>query len=125
MANWKNIKKVRDHIAKEKPSHVTMWSYLSAYSGKTVETCRADCGTAGCIFGHAFIALAPKTSTLFEFRSSAITELLGLNEEESSHMRHGHWRNLAKTPRLEDLTKRHVLRYLDKAIAAKDVMVTL
>ncbi len=152
MPNWKNIKKLRDHLKNMKVTKhrkFAMEEYIALISGNfkegdkiTVGDMRRNgptCGTAGCLAGEVYTLLASARETLEVvpgYRSkytklSVATEkgsideaasvLLGLNYDESSHMFGGNW----TVTYLSKITRQQAIKYLDKAIAAKDVMVRL
>ncbi len=145
MPNWKNIKKLRKHLTEMKITKYrkfNMGDYIAILgnfdgNAATVGQIRANgpaCGTAGCLAGEAVIALAP-ANTLLEVDSGIRTQLsfgggtieimaamlLNLNNEEVTHMFAGEWTRTEITK----IRRRQAITYLDKVIAAKNVMVFL
>ena len=148
--NWTNIKKLRDHIAGmklTKSRKFDMYEWIALISGKykhgdilSISTVRANgpaCGTAGCLAGEAVILFAPKT-TMFQVglnRSSGLgldicgiddvyntaRRLLGLDNDEADYMFGGSWTNTT----LSDIRGYQAVKYLDKVLAEKDVMVCI
>jgi hypothetical protein len=104
----------------------------------TIDDLRENkCGSACCLFGDALVLLGPKNTRLH--RNSDDPEidvyyaddplgvfglarnLLGLTGDEAEHMSFGAW---SKKP-LHNLTRRHAIKYLRKAIAERNIMVTI
>ena len=139
MPNWKKIKKLRDILVahRDTPSRkFDMASYIRIISGKrntrtvTVKELRDNgsaCGSAACIAGIAFINFeAPNKrvrlvyGTCFTIAAS-VRRLLELSQEEADWMFLGSWSGIP------DIwpTRRMAVRYLNKCIKEKDVMVRL
>ena len=147
--NWANIKKLRDHLAKlrqTKYRKFNMADYIQIISGKeygdtvSVGELRKngpECGSAACLAGETVILLAPATMKfgvtgddssrsydLYLKHNSVepvAKKLLGLNNREAWHMFSGDWSQNF----LERKTKQQAIRYLDKAIKERDILVCL
>jgi len=145
--NWKNVKRLRDHIAVLKPKQVNMGKLLLINKGEETlaEAAKPECGTVGCLAGHGLTLFGPrklklklKNSFFNPLRNCAIKHLnpeefdplvvtqnaLGLDFEEREHMFYARW-HPTKDWRDGTITKREVLQYLDKAIAEKNILVTI
>ena len=142
MPNWKNIKKLRDHLASMKITRYRrfdMSDYIQVTGSATdaetlsVKRLRAngpECGSVACLAGETVIALAPEKLRIpvmynsylnCSFIADNASKILGLSMSEENHMFSGEW---TRTP-LGSVTRKQAVKYLDKAIAAKNVMVVL
>lgn len=137
MANWTRIKRLRAFLETVPPKRLRMDKLLLIdKDNETIkQALEPSCGTVACMAGWTHCLFTPKTTRLHrtsyhslggmcnvsDVDAEPAGDMLGLDEDEACHMFSGGWS--AKS--LDVLTKRDVLRYLDQAIAAKDVMVTL
>jgi hypothetical protein len=147
MVNWKNVKRLRDHIAVLKPKQVNMAKliFINKKEETLAQAARPECGTVGCLAGHGFTLFGPRKlklkvrNSFFEpLRNCSIDhfaperfdpimvtgDALELSHHERDHMFYAKWvptKNWIEGT----ITKREVLRYLDKAIKAKDILVEI
>jgi len=158
MPNWKNIRKLRKHLATMKITEhrqFNMDDYIKVLSGSIkhgdvvsiarVRSNGESCGTAGCLAGEAIILLAPSDTRLTSgygcnnFNALHVIDpisglaqsgyttgknILGLNDSEATHMFNGHWTR-TKHRGLHHITREQAVKYLDKAIKAKSILVKL
>jgi hypothetical protein len=130
--NWERIQKLRDFLETVPAKQICMDKLLHINRPiETVEEARqAKCGTVGCIAGWAYLLFADPAEQIEALRSgthdnaeSFSRECLELDPLEADHAFFARWSD--KSWDSGEITKAEVLAYLDKAIAAKDVMVTL
>jgi hypothetical protein len=144
--NWKNWKKLRAHIARQPDENVRMETIL--FINKDQETAaqarQPKCGTVGCIAGHGFTLFSPNNLVLIrsdlqrggdgltnvdsiidgDVAWDTTARALGLRYGEADFVFTAGWHPV-KLWSSGTITKAEVLAYLDKAIAKKDVMVTI
>lgn len=151
MANWKRIEKLRDHLralkqTKDRKFDMNLWIASLEKDSKntaTVGELRKNgptCGSAACLAGEAVIRFAPINGVVTGLLdgwyvkvadangSSEITQvarqLLGLTLDEAEYMFGGEW-GCGDGGSLSAITKAQAVRYLTKALKAKNVMVCL
>jgi hypothetical protein len=140
--NWERIQKLRDFLETVPAKQICMDKLLHINRPiETVEEARqAECGTVGCIAGWAYLLFADPSERIearwwpsisntvlrsgtHDNAESFSRECLELDPLEADHAFFARWSD--KSWDSGKITKAEVLAYLDKAIAAKDVMVTL
>lgn len=151
MPNWENIRKLRDHLKslrQTKYRKFAMEDYIQFMPGRNdssvdavdiavVRRNGASCGYAACLFGDAIVLLSPPGTKLYVARESVYCNgalrmnsaqafnmgqsLLGLNSSEADHVSLGLWTDTNRA----NITKRQALKYLDKVLAERNIMVRI
>lgn len=135
MPNWKRIKELRDDLDRPwdpKAFRFSMGTVLGPENARaTVGQMReGQCGTACCLAGSAILMFHPNDNgrvALYFFGQEGgpdwediAGELCGLTKYEAAFMFYGQW----STKGLE-ATQEEAVRYLDKVLKEKNVMVRL
>jgi hypothetical protein len=141
MPNWKRIQKLLDYEESRPKRKFNMFDYIIADTDLrsiTIDNLRKnECGSACCLFGDALVLLGPKNTRLHRnsegpemdvyYADSPLgifglaRNLLGLTVNEADHMSMGAWSEKS----IGELTRRHAIKYLRKAIAERNIMVTI
>lgn len=123
MPNWKRIEKLTEHLATLPAKQFDMGMYIEVNPEiRTIGQAAKHCGTVCCIGGDAILLFAKKGELVYcpkETSHSRATRLLDLSDSEAGHVFSGAW------DRKFQFTKARALRYLRKALKARDVMVTI
>lgn len=109
--NVELLKKVRDAIADVKnPVGFDMEAWAPAGS---------DCGTACCIAGHVVLAAGEEVPKQHSVADRAAALLFGdYSFGADDHLFYGYWSDAA----LDEITRAEAVAYLDKCIAAGEIV---